>query len=166
MNPAKHILNEDPSEISLSFLFDILSRDNKIYLFSEMEKLGITFHEYQFLSYLAHEKTAIQEELAKLFRKNESTITRALKKLEDKDLIIREQDETNRRKNIVSLNEKGLEVVRYIEVADDYWEKEILNIFSVEDQIKLKKSLKKIIATSIKKNENKKDEMTHIISGL
>lgn len=153
MDSTRHMIEEEPSKISLSFLIEVLNRDNNIYLFFEMNKLGVGYHEYQFLFYLYHEKTAIQEELAKRFKKNESTITRALKKLEDKDLIKREQDENNRRRNIVSLKKKGIKTVEQIQKADKIWEKEILSALSSEERIKIKKALKKIAISSFEIRE-------------
>lgn len=152
MDPLNHIINADPSNISLSFLIEILNRYNNIRLFFEMNKLGITYHEYQFLFYLYYEKNAIQEDIAKIFRRNESTITRALKKLEDKDLIRREPDENNRRKNIVFLKENGIELVKKIQEVNNEWEKEALSGFSKEEKETLKKALKKIAVNSFKKD--------------
>lgn len=71
-----------------------------------------------FLSRLKNnEDNLIQEDLAKLFRRNESTITRTLRKL----------DENNRRKNLVYLTNNGIELVNQMKEADEKWEKSALN---------------------------------------
>ena len=154
MDLVKHILEKESSKISLSFLIEVLNRDRTISLAMILRELGISYHEHQFLFYLYHEENTIQEEFARLFRKNESTITRALKKLEEKNLIKREPDENNRRKNIVSLTEKGIQYVEQVQKADQDWEEETLSIFSSKGKRKLKKTLKKIAVNSIIKRED------------
>ena len=75
---------------------------------------------------------------------NESTIARALRKLEDAGMVQREVDETNRRKKIITVTEKGRTAVETIGKADEKWEEQISSLSTAE-----KKELKEMLRTLV-----------------
>ena len=74
---------------------------------------------------LAREDGITQEELANNFHMNESTIARALRKLEDSGTVQRKVDNQNRRKKIITVTEKGKSIVNTIKKKDEKWEEQI-----------------------------------------
>ena len=74
-------------------------------------------------------------------------MTRELNDLEKRRLIIRKTDENDRRKKLVSLFDKGFEMLESAQDVDYKTESELLNYFSIEELHILKYLLKKIIIT-------------------
>ena len=72
--------------------------------------------------------------------------------MEDKDLIVREIDENNRRQNKISLTPKGKEIMKKgIEILKK-WEKEVFNNDIIDDRT-FKNVLKEIAINAIELNE-------------
>ncbi|HML05780.1 MAG TPA: MarR family transcriptional regulator, partial [Methanobacterium sp.] len=117
-------------------------------LYREIEKLGITGGQFQFLMGLAREDGITQEELATSFHMNESTIARALRKLEDAGMVQRKVDESNRRKKIIKVTKKGKDAVDDIKKADEEWENKIKSL-SLDEKKELKEMLKNITIESM-----------------
>ena len=112
-----------------------------MFLFHEIEKYGIHGGQFQFLRTLSKKDSISQEELANIYHNHESTIARALKKLEDAGMVARNVDENNRRKNIITITEKGRDIVDNIRLMDEKWESNIKSL-DIDEKNKLKKLLK------------------------
>lgn len=131
-------------KMPLGSLISAISRAHLAYLFSEIEKLGITGGQYRFLGAIIREDGIIQEELANNIHLNESTITRTLKKLEDAGMVHREVDENNRRRKIITVTEKGRDVVDKITKLDAEWDNKIKSL-STSEKDKLKETLRPMV---------------------
>lgn len=136
-------------DMSLGSLITTISRAHSAFLFKELEKLGITGGQYQFLVGLTHEDSITQEDLANNFHMNESTIARALRKLEDVGMVQREVDESNRRRKIITVTEKGRTTVNIISKMDEKWE-EKLGSLSDREKKELKEMLRALSIESVK----------------
>lgn len=90
----------------------------------------------------------IQEELASNVHMNESTITRALKKLEDAGMVHREVDENNRRRKIITVTEKGRDAVDKIRKLDEEWDDKIRSL-SPSEKTELKEILRTLTVESL-----------------
>ena len=101
----------------------------------------MSFGLFPLLITIYHNKGIIQEQLAQCFHLNESTITRNLKKLEDKGFIVRVQDK--RTKKIV-ITQKGEKTAQKVMGYDDEWDKKIKEIIGEKEYINYKNTLKKI----------------------
>ncbi|KZX17670.1 transcriptional regulator SlyA [Methanobrevibacter cuticularis] len=145
MKEIDYLLKKDSSSIFLKDLINIINRSHSLYIYHEMKKYGISVSQYYFLVDLSYEDNIIQEEIAKRKKMNESSITRALKKLEDQELIQRTPDENNRRKNIVTFTEKGRKFMKKVKKIDMEWEKSATTLLSQKDKEKLKRRLKKVV---------------------
>ena len=82
-----------------------------------------------------------------MIRVNEATVTRELNNLEKRNLIIRKTDENDRRRKLVSLYDKGFEMIQTVLDIDYESESQLLNYFSMEEFHILKFLLKKFIVT-------------------
>ena len=129
------------SDMSLGSLISTVSRAYLLFLFQEIEKYGIHGGQFQFLRSLSKKDSISQEELANIYHNHESTIARALKKLEDAGMVARNVDENNRRKNIITITEKGRDIVDNIRLMEEKWESNIKSL-DIDEKNKLKKLLK------------------------
>lgn len=74
-----------------------------------MEQLGVGLSQYRILRIL-HHSTAAQREIADNLSQTEAAISRQIKLLISKGLVQASVDESEKRKNIVSLTSPGLKV--------------------------------------------------------
>lgn len=88
----------------------------------------------------------IQEELAEAFHLNESTITRNLKKLEDKGFIERIPE---KRKKIIKITDEGKKTAQKVMDYDDEWDEKIQSIVGIGEYNHLKDILIKIASNLI-----------------
>ena len=146
MKERGRLSKEEIMNMPLGSLITTISRSHMAFLFSEIEKLGIG-GQFQFLMGLAQEDGIIQEELASRFHLNESTIARALRKLEDSGMVQREVDENNRRRKIITVTEKGRAAVDAISEIDQKWEERVQSL-SADEKNKLKEMLQALAVES------------------
>ena len=142
MKERGYLSQEEISNMTLGSLITTVSRAHSAFLFGEIEKFGITGGQFQFLMGLSREDGITQEELANNFHMNESTIARALRKLEDAGMVQRKVDENNRRRKIITVTEKGIATVDHIKKRDEAWEKKFKSL-SDDD----KNGLKELLST-------------------
>lgn len=145
--------SEEISEMPIGTLISSISRAHLRYLFGEIEKHGITGGQYQFLLGLSKQDGITQEELARNFHMNQSTVTRAMRKLEDAEMVIRKTDDNNRRKNIITVTEKGRNVTSKIQLAEKKWEEDISSLTKTE-----KSELKKILMNLLQESMDSMDK--------
>lgn len=83
----------------------------------------------------------IQEQIAQNFHLNESTITRNLKKLENKGFIERIPE---KRKKVIKTTEKGKITAQKVMNLDEIWDEKIKDIIGNDDYNHFLKTLRKI----------------------
>ena len=127
------------NDIPLAGIISVINRSNHMYLSSMLKNSEITFGQYPFLMNLYHKDKQTQKELANTFKISEGTVARALKKLEDNNLITREENKNNRREKIITITKKGKELGQKFFYLDKKWEKEVLNSLDEEKQVEFKK---------------------------
>lgn len=147
MKERGRLSKEEILDMPLGSLITTISRSHMAFLYSEIEKLGIG-GQFQFLMGLAREDGIIQEELASRFHMNESTIARALRKLEDAGMVQRKVDENNRRRKIITVTEKGRAAVNAIDKIDAKWEERVQSL-SLDEKNKLKEMLQALAIESM-----------------
>ncbi len=137
MRERGHLSEKEISKMSLGSLINTVSRVHLAFLLGKIEELGITGGQFQFLSGLSRKDGITQEELSNRFHMNQSTIARALRKLEDAGMVQRTVDENNRRRNIITVTKKGQETVNEINKMEYEWENRFKSLSSEEkDQLK------------------------------
>ncbi|MCQ2972882.1 MAG: winged helix DNA-binding protein [archaeon] len=92
----------------------IISRQYYSYLNKIASEKDISAGQTFLLLYLLDVKTCSQNEIADNYRIDKGSIARSIKKLEDKEIVQREIDDSNRKKYRVSLTEKGKKMAEYI----------------------------------------------------
>ena len=119
----------------------IIYREHAKYLNEKVKDEDLSFGLFPLLIKIYKNKGIIQEQLAQSFHLNESTITRNLKKLEDKGFSTRIPDKRTIR---IEITEKGIETAEKIMDYDDEWDEKIKGIIGDEKYDNFIKTLKKI----------------------
>ena len=119
----------------------IIYREHAKFLNEKVKDEDLSFGLYPLLIKIYNNKGIIQEELAQSFHLNESTITRNLKKLEDKGFIKRIPDKRTKR---IEITEKGSKTAQKVMDYDDEWDEKIKEMIGDEEYENYKKTLKKI----------------------
>jgi len=156
MKERGRLSQEEILDMPLGSLITAISRAHLAFLYREIRKFGITGGQFQFLMGLAREDSISQEELANNFHMNESTIARALRKLEDAGMVQREIDENNRRRKIITVTEKGRIAVDNIKKMDEKWEERVKSL-SADEKNKLKEMLRSLAIESMQLMREVKD---------
>ena len=133
-------------------LISMISRGQEIYLNHQLKDLDINSTQLQLLFEISHQNNLNQERIASRCNFNKGSVARSIRKLEEKELIIREIDEKNRRQNKVSLTPKGEEIIKKGIDVLNIWEDEVFNDYLI-DETTLKKVLKDIAIRTIELNE-------------
>lgn len=119
----------------------ILYREHAKYLNNEVKDENLSFGLYPLLIKIYNNDGIIQEQLAQNFHLNESTITRNLKKLEDKGFIERIPD---KRTKIIKITEKGKITAKKVRDLDEKWDEKIISIIGTGDYNVFLEILRKI----------------------
>ena len=129
------------NDIPTSPLISILYREHAKYLNEKVKDENLSFGLQPLLVKIYKENGIIQEQLAKAFHLNESTITRNLKKLEDKGFIEKIPD---KRTKIIITTPKGGEVAKKVMNYDDKWDNKIKENLNEEEYTNFRNTLIKI----------------------
>lgn len=111
------------------------------FLKSKLDDKNITQGELTFLYNIFYHESISQRELANLLIVSEAYVTKMLKKLERKEYIIRNIDETNRSRKKISLSKKGQSLTREILKVTYEWEKNLIGSIEYIDGDKLTRLL-------------------------
>ena len=130
-----------------------IHRKYGIFLNHNMKDYNLSFGQYPILIRLYDEGPSTQQNLAKIFQLNESTITRALNKLEEKEYIEKHPDYENKRKNYVKVTPKGAKIAKEVMDYDEQWDKICSENLSEKEFEEFKTTLKKIYSTIVKREE-------------
>ena len=142
----------DASQFPIGKLISMISRAQEIYLNHQLKDLDINSTQLMLLFEISHQNNLNQERIASRCNFNKGSVARSIRKLEEKELIIREIDEKNRRQNKVSLTPKGEEIIKKGIDVLNIWEDEVFNDYLI-DETTLKKVLKDIAIRTIELNE-------------
>lgn len=151
----KDLKNQD---IPIDVLFKIISRYQDIYINYILRNTNLNRSNVHLLMKLLYEDNICQDELCEPLKLDKGSVTRTLRKLEDEKCITRTQDEENRRRNIISLTEKGKQLAIEIRESSIERQKQILKNIPITTN-ELYNILESIITAAIEFNdENIKQE--------
>ena len=119
----------------------ILYREHAKYLNEKVKDENLSFGLYPLLIKIYNNEGIIQEQLAQNFHLNESTITRNLKKLEDKGFIERIPEKRTKR---IEITDKGAETAQKVMDYDEEWDSKIKEIIGPKEYDNFKNALRKI----------------------
>ena len=139
--------NNELDNVPIGFFFGLVDRQYLNFFYKYLSELNINPNQFWILLVLCQEQNISQDRIASLLRVNGATVTRELESLEKRNLIMRKIDENDRRRKLVSLYDKGFEMLESVQDVDWETESKLLNYFSIEELHILKFLLKKIIIT-------------------
>ena len=144
----------DASVIPVGHYISMIFRGQTQYLYHKLKKLDINPSQLHFLLEIKHNEEINQDKIASKCNMNKGSVARSIRKLEEKDLVLRKIDDNNRRQNIISLTPKGEETLREsIEILEK-WESRVLKENEAIDEDSLKKMLKEITEKTIEINKD------------
>lgn len=121
-----------------------LHRKASIFINREVSKYDIKSGQLMFLLDLYTKDGKNQEEISSRLKIDKGTTARALKKLEDQELITRVKDKEDKRANIIYLTEKSKDLKGDVYKAFDEWNKKISENLTKEEEEMLKTLLEKV----------------------
>ena len=130
-----------PHDVPTVPFISVLYREHAKYINEKVKSEDLSFGLYPLLLKIYHNEGIIQEQLAHYFHLNESTITRNLKKLENKGFIKRIP---NKRTKIIKITEKGKITVKKIMDLDEKWDEKIIEIIGKNEYNNFLNDLQKI----------------------
>ena len=107
---------------SVGKYISIIHRTGASFLSKEFSKFNIGAGQYMYLINLYHNDGLSQEELTEILNIDKSTTAKAIKKLEDENLVIRVKDKNDKRINRVYLTPKALDIKDEFLASIDFWE--------------------------------------------
>ena len=129
------------SDVPTVPFISIIYREHAKYLNEKLKDEDLSFGLYPLLIKIYKDKGIIQEQLAKNLHLNESTITRNLKKLEDKGFIERIPEKRTKR---IEITDKGAKTAQKVMDYDEEWDSEIKEIIGNDEYDNFKNTLRKI----------------------
>lgn len=149
MENTKKLLQSDKEDLPLGFFLSIIHRTHFVYLNEKIKSLDLTAGQFPFLMQISHKEGISQDDLSHHFHIDKGTVARAIKKLEDHELIYRQVDPENRRRYLLFLSENGKKMLPEISNIDQQWEENVLSGFSPQENKFLKKTLRKLAIKSL-----------------
>ena len=122
--------NNEIDNVPIGFFFGLAARQYLNFFDKYLSELDINQNQFWILLNLCQEQNISQDKIASVLRVNGATMTRELNDLEKRRLIIRKTDENDRRKKLVSLFDKGFEMLESAQDVDYETESVLLNYFS------------------------------------
>lgn len=101
--------------------FGIIFRQLNIFLNHELEGTDISANETMYLGYMFQKDGITQEELAKEFAVDKAAVTRTIQAMEEKKLLVRESDSSDKRIKRLFLTKKALSYKEKINSIQEKW---------------------------------------------
>jgi DNA-binding MarR family transcriptional regulator len=111
-----------------------------------LEPFGIDARELGVLLVLAGDTTSSQHEVAQRLGVDRTTMVAMIDVLEGKDIVSRQPDPADRRRNLVSLTAKGTRALAGATHASDDAERQLLASLSSREQQQLRAALRAVVA--------------------
>jgi len=143
----------DASYIPIGKLIAFISKGYEIYLNHHLTDLNINVNQLHFLFEISHQREINQEKIASRCNINKGSVARSIRKLEEKGLVERKIDDSNRRQNILSLTSDGEAVLEKSMKIIDKWEDEAYKDIKIEKDV-LKNALKQLTINTYDLNNN------------
>ena len=136
----------------------LIHRQANVFFTKEFSKCGFGSGQYMFMIYLYKNDGISQEALSKLVNIDKGTTAKAIKKLEELELITRSKDLNDKRINKIYLTSKALNIKNDFFSVLTKWENILTNELSTEEVSKSLKLLNRVTKNVTNKQEDIKHE--------
>ena len=130
--------DEDLKETPFEFLIMKLNDICMVSLNRKLKELDITINQANFLIVINTEESLPQSYISKLLNIHGGSVTKALKRLEAKQLVEISKNPKNKSKNIVKITDKGRKLTKEVIYVIENIENEIFDGYDIEEKEKLK----------------------------
>jgi DNA-binding MarR family transcriptional regulator len=132
-------------EVLTEKLISIIHRANMSRLELQLKSYGIGSGQLMFLLSLYCQEGINQEELSRVLGFDKTTTTRALNKLEEKELIYRKKDELDKRSKNIYLTNKALQIKTEVQKLSKEWNEKLFEGFSDLEKEQMNSFLMRIV---------------------
>ena len=108
-----------------------------------ISEANLTTPQWRIMAHLAQNQFSAKQ-LCDLARIDKSTMSRAIKQLEQRGLIKLKQDEGDKRSKVLNLTDEGLSIYKRISILAKEWETELLSELTREEQALFRLVLEKL----------------------
>ena len=130
--------NEDLLETPFEFLIMKLNDICLVSLNRKLKELDLTINQANFLVVINTEESLPQSYISQLLNIRGGSVTKALKRLESKNLVEINPNPENKSKNIVKITDKGREATKEFKRIIEEIENEIFKEYDEKEKEKLK----------------------------
>jgi len=138
------LTNEDLKETPFEFLIMKLNDICLLSLNHKLKELDLTINQANFLVVINTEEKLPQSYISQLLNIRGGSVTKALKRLEAKELVEINPNPENKSKNIVKITDKGKKTTKEFKNMIENIENEIFEKYSDKEKEKLKIMLRDI----------------------
>ena len=136
--------------------FSLFTKYAKEYGHSRIRDAGISDTEHKICAFLCFHSEVSQDHVAGALKIDKTTVAKALLSLEKKDFVSRERNPENRRKNILSITEKGKLAVADLLYVYDAWFTDVLSCLSETELRQFEELCGRILTNAKKLSEEEK----------
>ena len=148
------LTDKDLKETPFEFLIMKLNDICLVSLNRKLKELDLTINQANFLVVINTEESLPQLYISQLLNIRGGSVTKALKRLEEKGFVEINQNPENKSKNIVKITDKGRSVTQKFVKTINEIEAEIFKDYTSEEKEKLKIMLRDISKKYFELNQN------------
>lgn len=148
------LTDKDLKETPFEFLIMKLNDICLVSLNRKLKELDLTINQANFLVVINTEESLPQSYISQLLNIRGGSVTKALKRLEEKGFVEINQNPENKSKNIVKITDKGRSVTQKFVKTINEIEAEIFKDYTSEEKEKLKIMLRDISKKYFELNQN------------
>lgn len=119
----------------------------------QIRDAGFTDTEHAICTFLCFHDRVSQDAIANALLLDKTTVAKSLSSMEAKGLVVRKQNERNRRMNIIQISEAGKASVSGSIHLYDEWLAELCSCLSPEEQRQMDGYFNRIIDSAVKRRE-------------
>lgn len=149
-------LNKTLDEIRKNNLGVIITDLNKNFIYYQdnlLKKLDITFKQGWLLNIIKNNENITQDDISSFLDVDKASITRRLKRLESKELIMKKPNPEFRRQKLIYLSEKGENILEQFLKEDEKFNKNMENILKKDNYHELLNEMNLLNEKLIEMNE-------------
>ncbi len=129
----------------------IIVRNCRNFAEKKLKEFDLTFGEQVIIMFLSIHKNVNQDTISKRYMVDKCMVAKILNKLEHKGIIVRARNPNNKRENLISLSQKGSDMIKHMGSILKEWNEIIYDGFSPEE-VECMKRLTEKMALNIANN--------------
>ena len=132
-------------ESGISYTLSKINKEFTRYINLQLQQYNITRAEAPILLTLYSGDGVTQEYISKCYHLNEATVTRTVKRMENKGIVERKSDSEDKRKKLLFITDDGRKIAEELIRIQDEFENELFSSFSDDELDAFKKLTDKLL---------------------